>query len=274
LPRASITRLKFFVEYASASDWAALPPYDVVFNAMGDADLLPPGLWQKHLDGIDAVVLNPPARVARTRRDHLPALLAGLPDVVVPKVIRRVDPTQTADLHYPLLVRPIGAHGGDGVTLAAEPNAVLPGEAYLTEYHDYRSEDGYFRKYRVIYIAGTPFPYHLAISPHWLVHYFSADMREAAWKRAEEEQFLTAPMAALGARGHAAIAAIGQRLDMDYVGIDFSMLPDGRVLVFEANATMAVHLDDCPLMFDYKHQAVPRILTAFGDLLQRRARGA
>jgi glutathione synthase/RimK-type ligase-like ATP-grasp enzyme len=64
-----------------------------------------------------------------------------------------------------------------------------------------------------------------------------------------------------------AINAIGQRLAMDYVGIDFALLPDGRVVVFEANATMVVHLDDCPVTFDYKHQAVPRILAAFRERL-------
>jgi tetratricopeptide (TPR) repeat protein len=186
LPRQTTTRLKFFVEYASAADWAALPPFDVVFNAIGDADFLPPGAWQDHLSRLGTNVLNLPAHVARTRRDLLPTLLAGLPDVVVPRVVRQSECSHASDLIYPVLFRPIGAHGGDGVTLLPSVDSVPPGEAYLTEYHEYRSADGYFRKYRVIYIAGVPFAYHLAISPHWLVHYFSADMQEAAWKRAEE----------------------------------------------------------------------------------------
>lgn len=45
----------------------------------------------------------------------------------------------------------------------------------------------------------------------------------------------------LGERAMAAIAAIGRRLDLDYGGMDFTLLADGRLFVFEANATMLVH---------------------------------
>jgi tetratricopeptide (TPR) repeat protein len=268
LPRRSVTRIKLFVEYATAADWAALPDHDLVFNAIGDADLTPPGPWQDNLRKTHRTVLNPPENVARTRRDKLPELLDGISDIVVPRVIRRTNAAEPVNLKFPVLMRPLGAHGGEGVALATSAAAIAPGEAYLTEYHDYRGADGYFRKYRVIFIGGVPYPYHLAISPHWLVHYFSADMQEAAWKRTEEAQFLLSPETVLGARGMRAIAAIGGRLGLDYAGVDFTLLPDGQVLVFEANATMVVHLDDCPLMFDYKHQAVPRIFSAFENLLK------
>jgi len=268
LPRRTVTRFKLFVEYATAADWAALPDHDLVFNAIGDADLAPSGPWHEHLSNTSRTVLNRPAYVARTRRDRLPDLLSGLEDVVVPRVIRRTQAAQPVDLNFPVLVRSLGAHGGDGVSLATSAEGITPGEVYLTEYRDYRGADGFFRKYRVIFVGGVPFPYHLAISPHWLVHYFSADMQEAAWKRTEEAQFLLSPETVLGARGMSAIAAIGRRLGLDYAGIDFTLLPDGRVLVFEANATMVVHLDDCPMMFDYKHQAVPRIFSAFAGLLE------
>jgi tetratricopeptide (TPR) repeat protein len=274
LPRGSITRLKFFVEYATEKDWATLPPYDVVFNAIGDADLLPSGPWQEQLDRLGGRVLNAPSLVARTRRDRLPELLCGVPDVVVPGIVRHCGGESSLSLNFPVLVRPLGAHGGAGVTLATSMEGVPSAEAYLTEYHDYRSSDGYFRKYRVIYVGGVPYPYHLAVSAHWLVHYFSADMQEAAWKRAEEGQFLSCPSAILGPRAMTALAAIGRRLELDYAGIDFSILPDGRLLVFEANATMAVHLNDCPVLFDYKHRAVPRILNAFQQLLKDHARAA
>jgi hypothetical protein len=68
-----------------------------------------------------------------------------------------------------------------------------------------------------------------------------------------------------------AIAEIGARLDLDYCDLDFSRLPDGRVLVFEANATMLVHpeADDGP--FAYRNTAVSRITGAFQALLARKA---
>lgn len=140
---------------------------------------------------------------------------------------------------------------------------------YVTAFHDYASNDRLYRKYRVIYIDRKPYPYHLAISLHWLVHYFSADMEAHPWKRAEELRFLEDPRAALGERAFAVIEAIGQRMDLDYCGIDFTLLPDGRVLLFEANATMLVHPEDETSVLARKNPYVGRIFTAFGELVRQ-----
>ena len=138
-------------------------------------------------------------------------------------------------------------------------------------YVDYRSADAYFRKYRVIFIDREPYPYHLAISPHWIVHYDTSEMEEFPWKLAEERRFLENPEAVLGAPGMQALRAIGQRMDLDYAGIDFSLMPDGRLLVFEANPTMLVHPEiiDGPLA--HKNAYVRSIYDAFEGLLGRAA---
>lgn len=68
-----------------------------------------------------------------------------------------------------------------------------------------------------------------------------------------------------------ALAAIGQRLGLDYAGIDFSGLPDQRLLVFEANAPMLVHPEP-EAMFAYRNEAVARIRVAFAALLDRARR--
>jgi hypothetical protein len=65
-----------------------------------------------------------------------------------------------------------------------------------------------------------------------------------AERRAEEAAFLDDPEAAVGARGMAAIHQVGQALDLGYCGVDFSILPDGCLLIFEANATMLAHTED------------------------------
>jgi hypothetical protein len=67
----------------------------------------------------------------------------------------------------------------------------------------------------------------------------------------------------------AAIEAIGRRLDLDFAGIDFTPLPGGRILVFEANATMLVHLRDPIAEYPYKHAVVPAIFQAFKAMLQK-----
>ena len=68
-------------------------------------------------------------------------------------------------------------------------------------------------------------------------------------------------------KGADAVSAIGQRLDLDYAGVDFSVLPDGDVLVFEANATMLAHPEEEGGEFAYKNPFVERIFSAFQDLI-------
>jgi tetratricopeptide (TPR) repeat protein len=285
LPLDKYTRIDWFIEYAPPGQAAELPPYDVVFNIVGDPDHArrTEAPIAAFVAEAERPVLNAPTRVARTRRDRLPTLLADLADVVVPRVARfdaeaARDPARAVaaeELAWPLLIRPIGSHGGRGLELAETPTALdgedLGGGFYATEFVDFRSaSDGLYRKYRVIFVDRAPHPYHLAISPSWLVHYATAEM-EPAERRTEELRFLADPASALGERAMAAIGEIGRRLDLDYAGVDFSVLPDGRVLVFEANATMLAHPETDPA-FAYKNPHVERITGAFQALVERLAR--
>ncbi len=285
-PQASVTRIQWVVDYAKPGEGERLPEFDLVFNASGDPDMAGPLLPEVEgfLAHLKKPLLNPPAAVAPTQRHLLPDLLGGIADVVVPPVVRVAraelrDSRQARRVGFPLILRPAGAHGGRGVSLIGSPEglAAAPlGEAdafYLTAWRDYRSPDRYFRKYRMIFVDREPYPYHLAISQHWLVHYFSADMLHPAWKRAEEARFLDDPAAALGRKAMTALEVIGRRLDLDFCGIDFALDPEGDVLVFEANATMLVHLKDDAEAFPYKHRQVPRIFDAFAAMIARRLAG-
>jgi glutathione synthase/RimK-type ligase-like ATP-grasp enzyme len=267
-----------------------LPRYDVVFNAIGDADLGASCRVElaRFMKAVNTPVLNPPDRIYGTARERIGPLLEGIAGIHVPPTVRwdrRAGTAETvhaaiaqAGMAYPVIVRPAGEHGGKGVVLLASPadTAELPptGDIYLTGYHEYRSADGYYRKYRVIFIDREPFPYHLAIGSPWLLHYFSADMLSEIWKTVEERGFLDDPEAVLGTPAWTALRAIGQRMDLDYCGIDFSLLPDGRVLVFETNATMLVHpeVEDDGLRF--KNTYVQNIFDAFDRLLKRRIEAA
>ena len=284
LPLATTTRITWHVEYATEAQETALPAYDVAFNGIGNADVLPASHAVVERFHRRQPLLNPPDAVAQTRRDRLPQLLACIPGVVVPPVVRLSRDEMAAPhlaarlakagLPCPVLVRPIVGHGGQGLVLVqtAEELEALPYDAdayYVIAFADFQSTDGFWRKYRTIFVDRVPFAYHLAISPHWLVHYATADMLAAPWKREEERCFLDDPAAALGARAIAALHDIGQRMDLDFAGIDYSLLPDGRLLVFEANATMLVHLRDPAAEFGYKHRAVPKIFAAFDAMLDR-----
>ena len=290
LPKHSTTLINWHVEYATDQQEQDLPAYDVAFNAVGNADVADDAFPRLQSFHGRRPLLNDPAAVAQTRRDRLPDVLAGVPGVLVPRVLRVEHavlaslalPSRlaAAGIAFPVLVRPIVGHGGEGMSLVhsqADMAALGLQEAdayYVIAYQDYRSPDGFCRKYRAVFVDGVPYPYHLAISSHWLVHYFSADMLAGAWKREEEARFLHDPAGALGATAWACVAEIGRRLGLDYAGVDFSVLPDGRVLVFEANATMSVHLNDSEADFPYKHACVPAIFQAFDAMLDRHAQAA
>ena len=90
------------------------------------------------------------------------------------------------------------------------------------------------------------------------------------WKLEEERRFLADPAASLGPKATQALEAIAQRMDMDFAGIDFSVTPDGDVLVFEANATMSVYLPEAEEAPD-KRAYAQVICDAFGAMLERHA---
>ena len=289
IPTSVNTRIKWVIELAPEQ---ALPHYDVVFNAISDADV---ALYsrvevERFLASNHKPWLNRPERVILTGRDHAAALLDGIQGIQIPAVARwqRGQDGAAMDAHaliadkrlsYPVIVRPVGGHGGEGVTLLQSPQEVLPATTadavYLINYNEYRSNDGYFRKYRVIFVDRIPYPYHLAIGSHWLAHYDTADMLNPAWKIRDEARFLSDPIGVLGQAGWAALGAIAKRIDLDYCGIDFSLLPNGELLIFEANATMLVHPEDIDGPLNFKNPYVQTILDAFERLLaERMANGA
>jgi hypothetical protein len=149
----------------------------------------------------------------------------------------------------------------------------LAGERLLAiEYLDARGPDGMARKYRVMFIDGVLYPLHLAVSSDWKVHYFSADMARHAAFREEERRFLRDMPGALGTRAMRALERVCATLGLEYAGIDFALAPDGTVLLFEANATMALVPPAPGEIWDYRRPAIETALDAARRLLDTRAR--
>jgi hypothetical protein len=69
-----------------------------------------------------------------------------------------------------------------------------------------------------------------------------------------------------------AIAAIRDVLALDYAGIDFGMDRDGNLLLYEANANMAVIRPGPEPMWDYRRPAIERIHQAVHQMLIKTAR--
>jgi Flp pilus assembly protein TadD len=279
-PTTINNRVNWVIESAEDDQADNLPEHDLVFNAMGDPDLIGDSLGpvSRFTESCERPLLNHPAKVARTARNHLPVLLDGLDAVFVPPVWRFADPADWEESivdQLPLLIRPVDSHGGAGLELArtaaelARCRASRSGPAYVCRYVDFRSADSWFRKYRIIFVDREPYPCHLAISQNWMVHYQTADMESHPWKLEEEKAFLRDPEAVLGSANMEAIRSIGARMDLEYSGIDFSIMRDGRILVFEANPTMLVHPESIGGPVEHKNEYVFRIQERFEQMLKR-----
>jgi hypothetical protein len=293
IPTAALLDPRLFQTNVLAAEYtdarAALPPHDVVFNAIGDADLCGPGLTAACaiVSRSGQTVINDPAAVLATGRMANADRLRGVPDVVVPRIAsiardRLLGPQAASTLEgfrFPLLLRAPGFHTGrhfvrvaDAQELAASARDLPGRDVWAIEPLDARGLDGKFRKYRVMCVAGRLYPLHLAISDHWKVHYFTADMAETPAHRGEDAAFLTDIAAVVGPRGVAALGRIAAALGLDYGGIDFGLGSAGEILFFEANAAMVVTPPTDDPKWAYRRPAVDRVIAAVRAMLTGRAR--
>jgi len=297
IPTATLLDDRQFRTTVLATEYAdpntPLPPHDLVFNSIGDADLCREGLHAACavLTRTDRPVINHPRAVLKTGRALNVERLRGVPNLIVPRVVsvpRRLLAGGEAEaaiaengFSFPFLVRTPGFHTGryfvrvenlPGLMAAA---AEFPGDDIcLIDQLDARDGDGFFRKLRVMIIDRKMYPLHLAISRNWKIHYFKADMADCPENRRVDEAFLNDMPSFIGPRGMAALERINAALDLDYGGIDFAVNADGDILFFEANATMVmVPLSNDP-KWDYRRPAFDAVFAAMRTMLMERAAGA
>ena len=269
----------------------ALPPHQLVVNAIGDAEGAAAAL--ETVDVVLALttapVVNSPPAVRATGRSNNAKRLAQLPGVVTP-ITATIAREQLCDSRaktthaettlaklgfgFPLLLRAPGFHTGQHFlrveNLEALPAALaeLPGKELIAmQYLDARAADGKTRKYRVMMIDGQLHPVHVAISEHWKIHYYSAEMADRPEHRAEDAAFLENMADVLGPEAMNALERIQIVMGLDYGGIDFGLNAKGEVLVFEANATMAVNPPEPDARWNYRRAAYNRIHAAVQKML-------
>jgi hypothetical protein len=176
-----------------------------------------------------------------------------------------------------LIVRPRGSHAGVGLTKVDDAAALrryLEGrdeqDFFVARFIDYASEDGLFRKYRVVFVEGRPYACHMAIADRWDIWYLNAGMSASAEKRLEEETFMSTFDIGFGRRHRSALADLGARINLDYFIIDCAETRGGSLLIFEADNTAVVHNMDPAAVFPYKAPQIRKIFDAFAAMLERR----
>jgi tetratricopeptide (TPR) repeat protein/glutathione synthase/RimK-type ligase-like ATP-grasp enzyme len=256
---------------------------DVVVNLISDVDqgrdILERGAAL--VARLQKPVVNHPHKILSTGRDVIAQKLSAIARCHVPRTVRcgRHDVAATAEsLGFPLLLRTPGTHGGDAFEKIDDDAIVAfvtqhpADEYYATEFVDYRSADGYFRKYRMILVDGEALPYHLAIADQWKIHHFRTEMGKHPWMQREEQAFLDHPGAVFGPAHEAALGEIARIVGLELFGVDCSLDRNGNLLIFEVNASMLIHDDNAD--FAYKAPHVARIKAAFDAMLARRALAA
>ncbi|MGH9520541.1 MAG: ATP-grasp domain-containing protein, partial [Terriglobales bacterium] len=267
---------------------AELPDHDVAFVAVAQADATEPLLrrLQALLQGWPRPVVNDPSQLLALSRPEMGTLQRGLPGVVIPPTfrapvsdLRAWSAGAPAPCPWPWILRPVDSHAGHGLCKLENPEQLAQYLrqhkaqcSYVAPYCEFRSPDGNYRKYRVVFIEGKPFLAHLAIGRDWIVHYVTADMAEQAAHRAEEAAAMASFDTGFSRRHADALRVLAERVDLPYFGVDCGETPPGELLIFEVASAMVIHAMDSALVYPYKQDQMQRIFAAFHVLLAHTAR--
>jgi glutathione synthase/RimK-type ligase-like ATP-grasp enzyme len=236
-----------------------IPKVDVIFNSICNPDTNQKSLKvaQNIADTLKLPILNHPKDILKTGRESIYELFKGLNEIIIPKTIR-VRPRYLSEvkklmddgeISLPFLFREAGYHAGKNLELVQnlddlrelEKFAFDGRDYYMTQFVDFGSQDGFYRKYRVIVIGGQPYPRHLIVSDLWNVHAESRKkvMTHRSEFLEEEKVFLRD----FNEKDLSAFRKFYEMLELDFFGVDFTYARDGRMVVFEINSCFRAIVD-------------------------------
>lgn len=215
-----------------------------------------------YADSLALPVINHPRRAHLTTRQHNAERLAGIPNLLVPRILRVPNDPQKSqslirligeELGFPVIMRSTFTQEGAATEkietpaeLAAYLSTARNPQLYAIQYIHNPLPEGAYRKFRAAVIGSELIMLQVRFGALWNVH------RDADAKvRAKVMDFdakgtaaafalkaLQRPEEALGKPAMATLDEIRARTPLDFFGIDFDLLPDGRVLFFETNTAM------------------------------------
>jgi glutathione synthase/RimK-type ligase-like ATP-grasp enzyme len=240
-----------------------IPQPDFVINndANGEVVLSEGNLFglTELVDSFGVPVVNHPSKVVQTTRDVSAKLLEGLPGVVVPKTTRfysfgKKNEELVAEIEdqydYPLITRSLAAQRGIGMNKVDTRDALFvllasdfPKEFFVTQFVDSRGGNKFFRKIRAAIVKDEIVIARVDYNTHWNIHGRKSAKRvpfylEHSYLLEEEKNICHDPEACLGRSAMQSLRAVRDRIPLDIFGMDFDVDADGRVVFFEANATM------------------------------------
>jgi hypothetical protein len=262
--------------------------YQVVCNAITDPDQHPKclAIAQKLEKSCAVRFLNSPRHVELVTRENVARLAATIPGMQVPKTLRlqRLTPVgveklvKKEDFRWPAILRPLGSQSGGGMRLVSGLDDVLAAvgpkpEHYLTEFVNYKSRDGAYRKYRFYVIGDHVLARSLVIGEKWNLHARSRDVVPPHIDLpAEERSFYEACDEDRYPAITAMVRALKSKLKLDYFGVDCAVTSPESLLLFEANPTMTFGGRKPDPKRPHKETRLPRAIAAARELVLATAR--
>ncbi|TCJ17116.1 hypothetical protein EZJ19_03980 [Parasulfuritortus cantonensis] len=282
----------FAEEAAGRAAREQLPPPALILNNIAGAEAMAARGSQQDLVQFAASfgvpVINHPDKIAQSGRDENAARLAGLANLLVPRTCRFDKAGKTgselaaaieAQFAYPLIARTLelqqglGMHRIDDRAQLLDALATrLPEQFFVTEFIDSRGPDGFYRKIRAAVVGDHIGVMRADWDTFWMVHGRKSEERVAFYRSnrhllAQEDRLCADPDRELGAGVMATLHAIRERIPLDIFGIDFDVLADGRLVFYEANASMSLFTAAAPDIRspDHAHQRTLAAMRSYID---------
>ena len=259
--------------------------FNIIFNEICDPDSTKKALSDalRLVKDLDIPIINHPKDVLQTSRDKVYKKCKNIKGIIFPKTVR-IKPFSTKEVLKlaekkgiipPFIVREVGKHTNTEATLIKDKKDLKKLEKYafdgreffITQFIDYKSDDGFYRKYRVFIIDGKLYPRHKIVSDYWNIH--STDRKRVMDKnellRKEEELWLEL----FNEKKYLPLKEIHKKLNLDYMCIDFSKLSDGRLLIFEATPCCKYYDIPSP-KYKYHTKYIDRITNAIVEMIKRK----
>ena len=194
-------------------------------------------------------LVNAPSAVASTTRPMIARRLAHQAGVHAPHCTLYRAGALTLAEHiaahghaYPVLLRPPGKHGSVGLVRADDPGEAAMEAARLrsctvTDFVDFRSADGLWRKFRLVYAGDRLFRRHVLTDCEWnLTREARGFMNEHPELVAEEQEWINRPVTFESGSVEARVMHQFRALQLDFGVIDCALPANGDLVVFEINA--------------------------------------
>ncbi len=269
-----------------------IPKFDLLLNTIACPDRAGVSVLTaaKFVDRYPTIpLINDPRRVLETTREENALRLNKIPGVSFPKTKRvSLDGTSLDAIVkeildwgfvFPFIVREAGSQTGISVAKVNSSEELQEyfqefpeiKDYYIIQFQDCRNKQNVFNKTRVFFIDGNFYPVANLFDDEWNIH--SGDrysiMDKTPWTQEKEKSFLNDPISYLGTENFEKLCQIRDLIGLDFFGIDFTILQDGTLFIFELNAAMRHNFDHAK-NFPYTEPHLKRISDAFDAMLQRR----